>query len=42
MNQVKKAAEGATYKTFWCAGPSIEYVTEIQPMKKILQDFFKK
>lgn len=42
MNQVKKAAEGATYKTFWCAGPSIEYVHKIQPMKNILIDFFKK
>jgi len=42
MNQVKKAAEGATYKTFWCAGPAIEYVHKIQPIKKILEDFFKK
>lgn len=42
MNQVKKAAEGATYKTFWCAGPSIEYVHKIQPIKNILEDFFKK
>ncbi len=41
MNQVKKAAEGATYKTFWCAGPSIEYVKKIQPIKGILSDFFK-
>ncbi len=41
MNQVKKAAEGATYKTFWCAGPSIEYVHKIQPIKGILNDFFK-
>lgn len=41
MNQVKKAAEGATYKTFWCAGPSIEYVRKIQPIKGILTDFFK-
>ena len=39
MNQVKKAAEGATYKTFWCAGPSIEYVHKIQPIKNILEDF---
>lgn len=41
MNQVKKAAEGATYKTFWCAGPSIEHVHKIQPIKGILFDFFK-
>jgi nitronate monooxygenase len=36
MKAVEKAAFGATYKTVWCAGPSIEQVTEIAPMKKII------
>ncbi|MEO5603500.1 MAG: nitronate monooxygenase [Cyclobacteriaceae bacterium] len=37
MKAVEKAAFGATYKTVWCAGPSIEYVTRILPMKDIIQ-----
>ena len=37
MKAVEKAAFGATYKTVWCAGPAIEYVTEILPMKDILE-----
>ena len=41
MKQVEKAAFGATYKTVWCAGPSIEYVTAIKPMKEILDTFIK-
>jgi nitronate monooxygenase len=36
MKAVEKAAFGATYKTVWCAGPSIEHVTEILPMEKII------
>ena len=36
MKKVEKAAFGATYKTVWCAGPSIEYVTSIQPMATII------
>ncbi len=42
MKTIKKAAEGASYKTFWCAGTSIEYVHKIQPLKGILNDFFEK
>ena len=38
MKAVEKAASGATYKTVWCAGPAIEHVTEIRPMKDILND----
>jgi len=38
MKAVEKAAFGATYKTVWCAGPAIEHVKEILPMKKILGD----
>jgi nitronate monooxygenase len=45
MKKVEKAAFGATYKTVWCAGPSIEYVTRIQPLAEIvdtlLQEFKK-
>lgn len=37
MKAVEKAAFGATYKTVWCAGPSIEYVKEVLPLKKIIQ-----
>jgi nitronate monooxygenase len=37
MKAVEKAAFGATYKTVWCAGPSIEYVTEILPIEKIIR-----
>ncbi|MEX1238575.1 MAG: nitronate monooxygenase [Cyclobacteriaceae bacterium] len=36
MKAVEKAAFGATYKTVWCAGPAIEYVSQILPMKDIL------
>ena len=38
MNKVRKAAFSATYKTVWCAGPSIEYIKEIRPIKHILKD----
>ncbi len=38
MKAIEKAAFSATYKTVWCAGPSIEYVKSIRPMKEIIQD----
>ncbi len=41
MKAVDKAAFGATYKTVWCAGPAIEYVTQILPMKDILKNLVK-
>lgn len=41
MKAVEKAAFGATYKTVWCAGPSIEYVTAIRPMKDIVADLVR-
>ena len=41
MKAVEKAAFGATYKTVWCAGPAIEYVTQILPMKDILKNLVK-
>jgi len=38
MKAVEKAAFGATYKTVWCAGPAIEHVIRIKPMKEIVQE----
>lgn len=38
MRLLKKAAFTGTYKTMWCAGPSIEYVHSIRPVKEIIQD----
>jgi len=39
MNDTRKAAEGATYKTVWVAGPSIEKTTAILPVKEIIKGF---
>ena len=36
MKQVEKAAFGATYKTVWCADPSIEHVKSIRPLADIV------
>ena len=36
MKSLEKAAFGATYKTLWCAGPSIEHVHSIRPVKEIV------
>ncbi|MBY0426914.1 MAG: nitronate monooxygenase, partial [Cytophagales bacterium] len=38
MKAIEKAAFSATYKTVWCAGPSIEYVHSIRPMKVIINE----
>lgn len=35
MKSLEKAAFSTTYKTVFCAGPSIEHIKEIQPMKDI-------
>lgn len=37
MKKVEKAAFGATYKTVWCAGPAIEYVTSVKPLGQIIK-----
>lgn len=37
MKAVEKAAFTSTYKTVWCAGPSIEYIHSIQPIKTIIK-----
>jgi nitronate monooxygenase len=41
MKAVEKAAFGATYKTVWCAGPAIEYVTRVRPMAEIVDALTK-
>ncbi len=38
MKALEKAAFGATYQTMWCAGPSIEYVRSIRPVKEIVEE----
>jgi len=38
MNKIRKSAFKATYKTVWCAGPAIEHVHSIRPLKEILRD----
>lgn len=37
MKSLEKAAFSATYKTLWCAGPSIEHVHSIRPVKEIVE-----
>lgn len=41
MKSLEKAAFSATYKTVWCAGPSIEYVKSIRPVGEIVTDLVK-
>ena len=36
MKAINKAAFSATYKTIWCAGPSIEHTQQILPVKEIV------
>jgi nitronate monooxygenase len=38
MQSLKRAAFGATYKTVWCAGPSIEHVHRIRPVREIVNE----
>jgi nitronate monooxygenase len=38
MKNVERAAFKATYKTFWCAGPAIEYIHAIRPLKEIIKE----
>ena len=39
MKSIEKAAFSSTYKTVWCAGPSIENTNEILPVRKIVKKF---
>jgi len=41
MKSIENAAFGTNYKTVWCAGPTIEYVKSIRPIKEIVQDLIK-
>lgn len=41
MKLLEKAAFSTSYQTVWCAGPSIEYVTSIRPVKEIVETFVK-
>lgn len=38
MKSIEKAAFKPTYKSIWCAGPSIEHIHSIRPLKDILRD----
>jgi nitronate monooxygenase len=38
MKSLETAAFSTTYKTVWCAGPSIDYTTSIRPLKEIIHD----
>ncbi len=38
MKALENAAFSATYKTLWCAGPSIEYVQEILPVGQVVEN----
>jgi len=37
MKSIEKAAFSATYKTFWVAGPGIEHIHTIRPVKEIVK-----
>ena len=41
MKNLENAAFSATYKTVWCAGPSIEYVDKIENVKDIVNRLVK-
>jgi nitronate monooxygenase len=41
MKSIENAAFKTTYKTVWCAGPSIDYIKSIRPVKKIIDDLIK-
>ncbi len=38
MKKLRNAAFGATYKTLWCAGPSIEHVKSVRSISEILSE----
>jgi len=38
MKALEKSAFSATYKTVWCAGPTIENTKAIRPIKEIVED----
>ena len=38
MKSLEQSAFGASYKTVWCAGPTIENVKAIKPIAEIVKD----
>jgi nitronate monooxygenase len=38
MKALKKAAFTSTYRNVWCAGPSIDHVKEILPVRKVIEN----
>ena len=38
---LEESAMGASYKTVWCAGPAIEYIHAIRPLKEIIGQLLK-
>ncbi len=41
MKALQKAAFSATYKTVWCAGPSIEHVRQVRPVAEVVHDLVR-
>ncbi len=41
MKLLEKAAFSGTYKTMWCAGPSLEFTEEIRPLHQIVDQMIK-
>ncbi|MBD3638465.1 MAG: nitronate monooxygenase [Crocinitomicaceae bacterium] len=41
MKKLENAAFSATYKTVWCAGPTIENTDKIKPVKEIVKDLVR-
>jgi nitronate monooxygenase len=41
MKSLEKAAFSATYKSVWCAGPSIEHVHAVRPVSVVVADLRK-
>ncbi len=41
MRSLRKAAFSNTYQNVWCAGPSIEYVHEILPVRKVVENLME-
>jgi nitronate monooxygenase len=42
MKRLEKSAFSATYKTVWCAGPTIEYTKSIRPVSEIVASLVEK
>jgi len=38
MRAIEKSTFKSTYETVWCAGPSIEFIKSVRPLKEILKD----